>query len=236
MRDAPDVVFVVAAYLSAYSARAFGVKDYIAQLMFNSPPGLSDAMDLAKMLAVLDMVEPLENENFQVWKQTRIGLLSHPLDPDAARGHLAAATYLQMALKPHIYHIVGHTEAHHAATAEDIIEASKIARRAIENTVRGAPDMTADRDVTKRRKQLVKEATLLLEAIASLARPEVADPFTDPATLARAVTCGLMDAPQLRNNKFGRGEVRTVIVNGANLVVDAKGRVITERKRLSKLI
>jgi hypothetical protein len=144
MRDAPDVVFVVSAYLSAYNARAFGVKDYIAQLMFNSPPGLSDAMDLAKMLAVMDMVRPLENENFHVWKQTRIGLLSHPLDPDAARGHLAAATYLQMALKPHIYHIVGHTEAHHAATAEDIIEASRIARRAIENAVRGAPDMTAD--------------------------------------------------------------------------------------------
>ena len=53
MRDAPDVVFVVSAYLSAYNARAFGVQDYIAQLMFNSPPGLSDAMDLAKMLAVL---------------------------------------------------------------------------------------------------------------------------------------------------------------------------------------
>ena len=59
MRDAPDVVFVVSAYLSAYNARAFGVKDYIAQLMFNSPPGLSDAMDLAKMLAVLDLISPL---------------------------------------------------------------------------------------------------------------------------------------------------------------------------------
>ena len=61
MRDAPDVVFVVSAYLSAYNARAFGVKDYIAQMMFNSPPGLSDAMDLAKMLAVLDLIEPLES-------------------------------------------------------------------------------------------------------------------------------------------------------------------------------
>ena len=59
MRDAPDVVFVVSAYLSAYNARAFGVKDYIAQLMFNSPPGLSDAMDLAKMLAVMDMIAPI---------------------------------------------------------------------------------------------------------------------------------------------------------------------------------
>ena len=92
MRDAPDVVFVVSAYLSAYNARAFGVKDYIAQLMFNSPPGLSDAMDLAKMLAVLDLIEPLaENENFRIWRQTRTGLLSYPLDPAAARGHLAAS-------------------------------------------------------------------------------------------------------------------------------------------------
>lgn len=235
MRDAPDVVFVVSAYLSAYNARAFGVKDYIAQLMFNSPPGLSDGMDLAKMLTVLDMVEPLENDNFHVWRQTRIGLLSHPLDPDAARGHLAAATYLQMALRPHIYHIVGHTEAHHAATAEDIIEASKIARRAIENAVRGAPDMTADPAITKRRKQLVKETQLLLEAISGLAGSGVDDPLTDAATLARAVTCGLLDAPQLRNNQFGRGDIRTRIVNGANVAVDAKGNVITEQKRLSQL-
>ncbi len=43
MRDASDVVFVVSAYLAAYNARACGVHDYIAQLMFNSPPGLSDA-------------------------------------------------------------------------------------------------------------------------------------------------------------------------------------------------
>ena len=59
MRDAPDVVFVVAAYLSAYNARASGVHDYIAQFMFNSPPGLSDAMDLAKMQACLQLIEPL---------------------------------------------------------------------------------------------------------------------------------------------------------------------------------
>ena len=236
MRDAPDVVFVAAAYLSAYNARAFGVKDYIAQLMFNSPPGLSDAMDLAKMLAVIDIITPLEWENFRIWKQTRTGLLSYPLDPDLARGHLAASIYLQMALKPHIVHIVGHTEAHHAATAQDIIEASKVARRAIENAVRGAPDMTADPAITKRRKQLVKEATLLLEAISALAGPAAADPLTDSATLARAVTCGLLDAPQLRNNKFGRGEIRTRIVNGANVAVDAKGKIIKEQERISKLI
>jgi methylmalonyl-CoA mutase cobalamin-binding subunit len=236
MRDAPDVVFVVSAYLSAYNARAFGVKDYVAQLMFNSPPGLSDAMDLARMLAVLDLVTPLENQDFRIWKQTRTGLLSHPLDLDMARGHLAASIYLQMALKPHIIHIVGHTEAHHAATADDIIEASRIVRRAIENAVRGAPDMTADPAITKRRKRLVKDARLLLEAISSLAEPGVNDPLTDPAALTRAVTCGLLDAPQLRNNKFGRGEVRTAILDGANMAVDSKGKAISEKVRLAKLI
>jgi hypothetical protein len=233
MRDSSDVVFVVSAYLSAYNARAFGVKDYIAQMMFNSPPGLSDAMDLAKMLAILQMIEPLQNENFKVWKQTRIGLLSHPLDTDAARGHLAAATYLQMALKPDIYHIVGHTEADHAATADDVIEASKIVRRAINNAM-GAPDMTKDPAIQKRVKELVRDANLLLDAIRSLSASS-SDPLTDSATLTLAVTSGLMDAPQLRNNKFGRGEVRTRIVNGASVAVDKKGKPISERKRITQL-
>ncbi len=144
MRDASDAVCVVSAYLSAYNARAFGVHDYLAQFMFNSPPGLSDAMDLAKMLAMLDVIEPLAGPKFRIWRQTRTGLLSYPLNPDAARAHLAASVYVQMALKPHIVHVVGYTEADHAATAADVIESCGLARRAIENAIHGAPDLTAD--------------------------------------------------------------------------------------------
>lgn len=248
MRDASDAVFVAAAFLSAYNARAFGVQDYIAQMMFNSPPGLSDKMDLAKMLTALDLITPLaspsphfteqngRNEGgFRIWKQTRIGLLSHPLDPEAARGHLAASTYLQMSLRPHIYHIVGHTEAHHAATADDVIVASRVARRAIENAL-GAPDLTADPIVTRRRAELTAETNAILDAIRALAGPDAADPFTDAATLARAVTSGILDAPQLVNNKFGRGEVRTRIVDGACVSVDGTGNPISERERIAKLI
>ena len=234
MRDSSDAVFVVSAFLAAYNARAFGVKDYIAQMMFNSPPGLSDAMDLAKMLTVMDLIQPLENENFKIWKQTRIGLLSHPLDPEAARGHLAASTYLQMALRPHIYHIVGHTEADHAATADDVIIASRVARRAIENAM-GAPDMISDPIIARRRAELSAEANAILGAIRSLSGPEAGDPFTDPSTLARAVTSGILDAPQLVNNKFGRGQVKTRIVNGACVSVDEKGNPISESERISKL-
>ena len=247
MRDATDVVFVVSAFLSAYNAKFFGVKDYIAQLMFNSPPGLSDAMDLAKMLAVLDLIAPLssthfpaenkatEKAKFRIWKQTRTGLLSYPQDPAAARGHLAASVYLQMALKPDIVHVVGHTEAHHAATADDVIEASKIARRAIENAVRGAPDMTTDPAIQIRKEELVAEAAVTLEAMRSLAAPGVPDPWTDAATLAKAVTSGLLDAPQLKNNPFGKGLVRTQIVNGKSVAVNSDGRPLSESDRLTDL-
>ncbi len=237
MRDAPDTVYVAAAYLSAYNARACGVHDYIAQLMFNSPNDLSDAMDLAKMLAVLEMVAELETEDFRIWRQTRTGLLSFPLDAEAARGHLAAATYLQMQLKPHIVHVVGHTEADHAATATDVIAACKVARRAIENALAGAPDMTADPAIQARKTELIAETRLTLDAIRGLAAPSVADPLADATTLAAAVEHGILDAPQLKGNPYARGTVVTRIDGrGACVAVDpATGRILSEAERLTGL-
>jgi methylmalonyl-CoA mutase cobalamin-binding subunit len=246
LRDAPDVVCVASAYLSAYNARAFGARDYIAQMMFNSPPGLSDAMDLAKMLACLEIVAPLASspvsawgreQGFRIWRQTRTGLLSYPLDPDAARAHLATTVYLQMALRPHILHVVGHTEAHHAATAADVIEACKLARRSVENAHRGQPDMTADPAVQLRKGELVREAGVTLEAIRALAEPGVADPFVDPVTLARAVTVGVLDAPHLRDNTFARGWIDTCIdARGACIAVDPDtGQPLLERERIGRL-
>ena len=236
MRDAPDVLFVVSAYLSAYNARSFGVQDYIAQLMFNSPPGMSDAMDLAKMLAVQDLISPLASHDFRIWQQTRTGLLSYPLEPNEARAHLATSVYLQMAIRPHIIHVVGHSEAHHAATAEDVIESCRSAHRAIENALRGAPDMTADPIVQKRRKELVTEAQVTLDAIHNLGISKTGDPFIDPATLTGAVTLGIMDAPHLRNNTFAQGRIMTCIRDGACVAVDPKARPVSESERLSGIL
>ena len=233
MRDAPDVIFVVSAYLAAYNAKAFGVRDYIAQMMFNSPPGTSDAMDLAKMLAILKLIEPLADDSFRIWRQTRTGLLSYPLQEDAARAHLAASIYLQMALKPHIVHIVGHTEAHHAATAEDIIQASRMARQAIENALAGQPDMTQDPAVQARVETLTKEAAVTIDAIKGLAPSATTDPLTDPETLANAVSLGILDAPHLQNNPFARGTIQTRIVDGACEVTDPSGKIISETIRLN---
>ena len=233
MRDAPDVVFVVAAYLSAYNARAYGVKDYIAQMMFNSPPGLTDVMDLAKMLAVLKLIEPLAGPDFHIWRQTRTGLLSYPVDVDAARAHLAASVYLQMALRPHILHVVGYTEADHAATAVDIIESCKMARRSIENAL-GGPNMSQDERIQARVDELTQEAAITLEAIRGLAPEGVADPLVDATTLTRTIQTGILDAPQLKNNPFGQGQIVTRIdQRGACIAIDpTTGNPLNERDRI----
>ena len=77
------------------------------------------------------------------------------------------------------------------------------------------------------------EAHITLAAIQDLAGPNVEDPLTDPATLAKAVKVGVLDAPQLMNNSFGRGMIRTRIVNGVCEAVDESGHVIPERERLA---
>ena len=236
MRDAPDVIFVVSAFLSAYNARAFGVRDYIAQLMFNSPPGTSGAMDLAKMLAVLKMLESLVGPNFHIWTQTRTGLLSYPLDGYAARAHLATSIYLQMTLKPHIIHVVGHTEAHHAASAEDIIEACGIARKAIENSLAGAPDMVADPVVHTQVEHLVSEAGVTLQAIRCLGENASSDAWMDPEILTQSVRLGILDAPHLRNNPFASGRIKTRIQDGSCVATDSEGLPLTEEKRLENLL
>jgi hypothetical protein len=236
LRDAPDVVAVVAAYLAAYNARFAGVQNYVQQLMFNNPPSTSPIMDLGKMLAKLELVEGLQNDSFHVWRETRGGLTSYPPDPSVARGHLAATVCLQMQLKPHIVHIVGHTEAHHATTAEELIEACRIADGAISQCLLGLPDMTLDPRVQKRKAQLLAEAKILLSAIAGLGAPG-RDPFTDPNVLAAAAEIGLLDAPHLRGNAAGCGTIVTRIVNGGCIAVDPdSGEPIAERDRVARAL
>lgn len=236
MRDAPDVFFVVSVFLSAYNARAFGVKDFIAQLMFNSPPGVSDAMDLAKMLAALKLIAPLSGPDFRIWTQTRTGLLSYPLDPRAARAHLATSIYLQMALRPHIIHVVGYTEAHHAATANDVIESCEMARKSIENALQGAPDMASDPSIQAQVDFLTSQARLTLLAIQHLGSPSVHDPWTDPVVLFTAVRLGILDAPQLRHNPYALGQIKTRIINGACMAIQPDGTPLDEADRLKKYL
>jgi hypothetical protein len=117
-----------------------------------------------------------------------------------------------------------------------VIEACALARRAIENALRGQPDMAADAAVQRRKGELLREAQVTLDAIRALAGPGIADPLDDPTTLARAVAAGVMDAPQLRNNPFARGQVQTRYVGGACVAVDGGGQPISETERFAALL
>jgi hypothetical protein len=141
-----------------------------------------------------------------------------------------------MALHPHIVHVVGHTEADHAATADDVIEACQMAHRSIENALNGVPDMTADPKIEARAQQLVSEAKITLDAIRRLDEYNSGDPLTNPAVLAKAVTLGVLDAPQLRSNPFARGSIITRIINGACLAMDSGGHPLAESHRLQALL
>lgn len=237
MRDAPDVVFVVSAFLAAINARAFGVRDHIVQMMFNSPPGTSDAMDLAKMLAVIEMVSELETANFRIWKQTRTGLLSYPLDTAEARAHLAITVHIQMALNPDIVHVVGYPEADHAVTGSEVVESCRMARKAIESALQSGLNPAAQDEIQARQAELVDEAHTLLDAIAILGG-NADDPFTDPAILAEAVKTGLMDAPQLVSNPFAKGEIKTILDGrGACVTVDENtGKALDEAQRIQTIL
>lgn len=236
LRDAHDTIGVVTAFLAAYNAKKMGVKDYVAQYMFNVPPSISPAMDLAKMLAKIELIEGLQDENFTVYRQARAGIASLPVDLNQAKGQLAASCHLAMAIKPHIYHVVGYCEAHHAATAQDIIESCKIVRGVIRNVMLGAVDITQDPKVQERKNQLIEEAQVTLEAIKSLGS-DVDDPLADPAILAKAVKMGILDAPHLRGNEAACGKLVTRLVDGALYAYDEKeNRIISEKERIDRIL
>ena len=98
--------------------------------------------------------------------------------------------------------------------------------------------MTAAPAVRRRKEELIREARITLEAIRALAAPDVADPLTDPVTLTRAVTSGILDAPHLRNNPFARGQIVSRIDGrGACVAVDpVTGRPLAERDRCNSCL
>lgn len=236
LRDAHDTVAVAASYLAAYNAKAAGVTHYIAQYMFNTPPTVSPSMDLAKMLAKIEMTEALHDETFTTYRQVRAGLLHLSPDPHIAKGQLAASTMLSLQIKPHIIHVVGYCEGDHAALPEEVMESCRIVQGVVKNCLFGLPDHASDKAVQNRKQQLIKEAKLLLQAVQALGKGSE-DPFTNPDTLARAVKIGLLDAPHLRGNPYAAGNIETRAVKGGIFAWDRDAnKIIPEKDRIDKIM
>ncbi len=236
LRDAPDTVAVAAAFLAAYNAKKAGVTHYVSQYMFNTPPQVSPLMDLAKMLAKIELIESLHDQNFTSIRQTRTGLASLSPNPDIAKGQLSSSCVFQLSVEPKIIHVVGFSEGDHAATPSDIIESANITRGVIDNYFLGSPRILADPEIQERKEELVEETKLLLEAIQNLPADKPEDPWTDSKNLARAIQKGLLDAPHLAGNEYAAGKIITQIKNGACLAIDPdSGKSLSEKERISRI-
>ncbi|MGC8912731.1 MAG: cobalamin B12-binding domain-containing protein [Thermoplasmata archaeon] len=235
LRYCSDIVEVATGYIASYIAKSLGVKHYVMQYMFNTPPGISPKMDLAKMLAKLEIVEGLADENFMVYRMVRTGLASLSSDPFIAKGQMASSLFFSMAIKPHIVHVVGFSEGDHAATADEVIESCKIAKGAIENALLGLPDVAGDREVQERKEEIKSEVKVLLGAIKSLG-DGTEKALQNPDVIVKSIKLGYLDAPQLKGRACAKGIDVTKIIDGACVSVDPEtGRRISEAERLRRL-
>lgn len=235
LRDAHDVIPVAAAYIAAYNAKKAGVKNYISQYMFNIPHGISFSMDLARVLAMCEMVESLEDESFKTFRETRAGLPLFHADESVAKGQLAASTFMQMSLKPHIIHVVGFCEADHAASAKEVIESCKIVKGVIRHTLEDNFSMEKDDRIFARKEHLIKEAKYLLGYIIDK-YSSVPDPLSDPYVLADIVKRGYLDAVHIVKGVKFKGNLVTAFRDGACEAIDkGTGKVLSEKERLNML-
>jgi uncharacterized protein (TIGR01319 family) len=160
LRYASDDMQVTDHVLCAIIALKKGIKHYVMQMMFELPPEISAMDDLAKMKAAYDLAEPLTRHfDFNIIKETRSGLPSFPPNLNEAKGHLAFGIYTQLYMEPDILHVVTHSEAHHEASADDIIESCEITKQVCWDFIKGnVPQIWSDPPMKARMKELKQGA------------------------------------------------------------------------------
>lgn len=136
-RGCDDVTYIVSAYLAARVTKNCGVRTFILQNMLNTPRSTWGPEDLAKSRAMLELVKSLQDDNFQVFLQTRAGLDYFRPDIHEAKAQLAAVTALMDDIEPfnekspQIIHVVSYCEALFLATPDLIDDSIKITRTAL---------------------------------------------------------------------------------------------------------
>jgi methylmalonyl-CoA mutase cobalamin-binding subunit len=236
LRDAHDSLAVAMAFLAAYNAKKAGVKNYVAQYMFNTPPGTSSKMDTAKMFAKLKLIESLEDENFKTFREVRAGIAHFSSVPSEAKGQLAASAVISLSMKPHILHVVGFSEGDHACYPEELIESCNIIHGVLQNCLYDLPDFLSDKQIIDRRDNLIEEAKIILDSLRIFSGGRVEDPWTDPEVLSEAIKYGILDAPHFRGNPNLCGKIITRLINGAWYAVDNSGAIVKESQRINAIL
>ena len=237
LRSSGDTIELAVAYLCAYNAKSLGVREYICQFMFETPRGMSPTMDKAKMLAKLELVSTLEDEDFHIIRMVRSGLNSLSIRPNVAKGQLAVSVYNAMVLKPHIVHVVGYSEAQDVATPDVIIESCDIVRGVVERALKDTSMPEHDPRMINRKKYLISEARYLLQVIKKVGLRISDDPYPSPEVMEEIIRLGILDAPDLKGSKVAKGRLVTAIIDGGCDAVDERtGKPPSERQRLTEFV
>jgi uncharacterized protein (TIGR01319 family) len=161
LRYATDDMQVTDHVLCSVIALKKGIKNYVMQMMFELPPEISALDDLAKMKAAYELAEPLTRHfEFRIHRQTRSGLPSFPPNLNQAKGHLAFGIYTQLYMNPDILHVVTHSEAHHEASADDIIESCEIVKQVCWDFAKGNVPQIWEEPVVKERVSELKQGAM----------------------------------------------------------------------------
>ncbi len=217
-----DTLFVVDYALIASIMYDAGVKDMIFQYQFNKPSETGDFADLAKMTAAKEIVEALRpaGNNAKIFMESRAGVEHFSTDLKLAKYQLARTTLLQMILNPDVIHLVSYCEADHAATAEDVIESSKIVRRAVSVFKENEQELkkTLSHPVVLQRKEyLLKQAKYVLDNIMKLSGQyykgikcnEYYKCLSDSKALIETMRIKLMSAPGITHPDYSNPDLLT---------------------------
>jgi len=236
LRDAHDSLAVAMAYLAAWNAKKMGVRNYISQFMFNTPPGTNPSMDLAKMAAKLALISELEDDSFRVFREVRAGIAHFSPIPSIAKGQLAASALISLYMKPHILHVVGYSEGDHATLPGELIESCQIVHGVIRNSLNGLPDVWSDEKIVSRKSELIHEAKILIESLEYLGAGG-GDPRSEPYVIASAIKKGILDTPHFKGNPHLCGDIITGLADGAWYAVHpTTGEPIDEESRVRNII
>lgn len=247
-RWAHDTIIVTSYALISAVMTMCGVENMVLQMQFNKPKETGDYADLAKMSAGMEMARRISlgrRNPAPIFRETRTGIESLSADMGLAKWQLARSTFLQMCMDPHIIHIVSYCEANYAARPADIIDSSRLIRRAVKIFRQHKADIMKEVNVpivTERRDYLIKESTWLVNEIAKL-NPKyqpcplesIAQYVGDEDVIASSIEKKYMSAPGIINPKYKGDFITKPLKYGMINVVDDYNnpRILTEKERLN---
>jgi hypothetical protein len=238
-RGADDVTSIVSAVLAARTAKKHGIKDFIQQIMLNTPRSTWGVADLAKARAMLALIKPLCDDSFTIYLQPRAGLDYFSPDEQLAKIQLAGVSMMMDDIEPNnpasppIVHVVSYSEALYLATPPIIDESIKITLGSITHyrnlKKEGRIDMgSIEEDVEKRMKSFMSEARVILQGI----EEAISDPYT-PQGLFAVFESGFLPAPYLWGNSEQFPHVtqfKSRMLNGMTTLCDDKGKVVMAKE------